>query len=51
MMDIDGELDDRFAEAVNLLGDERYHEAIEAFSDFVFLCPDSEGAYGNRGLA
>lgn len=40
-----------FEQARRLLDEQRYGEAVEAFSNFLALYPDSEGAYGNRGLA
>ncbi len=48
-MDCDG--DERFAEALNLLEERRFPEAIDAFTELVALAPDMTGAYGNRGLA
>ncbi len=40
-----------FEEARQLLDEQQYAEAIDAFTDFIALVPESEGAYGNRGLA
>ncbi len=40
-----------FEEARQLLEEQRYEDAVQAFSDFITLVPESEGAYGNRGLA
>ncbi len=40
-----------FDKALKLLDDEQFPEAIQAFTDFIALCPESEGAYGNRGIA
>lgn len=49
MMDLDG--DKRFEDALNLLEERRFLEAVDAFSELVALSPDMTGAYGNRGLA
>ena len=43
--------DERFEEALNLLEERRFLEAVDAFSELVALAPDMTGAYGNRGLA
>jgi len=43
--------DTRFEEARQLLDDQRYSEAAKAFSEFIDMCAEAEGAYGNRGLA
>lgn len=43
--------DKRFREARRLLEEQRDFEAEQAFSDIILLYPESEGAYGNRGLA
>lgn len=48
-MDLDG--DKRFEDALNLLEERRFLEAVDAFSELVALAPDMTGAYGNRGLA
>lgn len=48
-MDIDG--DKRFEDALTLLEERRFREAVDAFSELVTLSPDMTGAYGNRGLA
>ena len=41
----------RFEEALALLEERRFLEAVDAFSELVALSPDMTGAYGNRGLA
>lgn len=46
-----GDSDTNFAKALDLLDNERFFEAITAFSECIALDPESEGAYGNRGLA
>lgn len=43
--------DKRFRQARRLLDEQRDFEAEQAFSDIILLYPESEGAYGNRGLA
>ncbi len=48
-MDLSG--DKRFADALALLEERRFLEAVDAFSELVALAPDMTGAYGNRGLA
>lgn len=48
-MDLSG--DKRFADALALLEERRFFEAVDAFSELVALSPDMTGAYGNRGLA
>lgn len=48
-MDLSG--DKRFEAALALLEEQRYSEAVDAFSELVALAPDMTGAYGNRGLA
>ncbi|MDR1744650.1 MAG: tetratricopeptide repeat protein [Planctomycetota bacterium] len=48
-MDLSG--DKRFADALVLLEERRFFEAVDAFSELVTLAPDMTGAYGNRGLA
>ncbi|MDR1520819.1 MAG: tetratricopeptide repeat protein [Planctomycetota bacterium] len=40
----------RFEEALALLEERRYGEAVESFSAVIALSPDMAGAYGNRGL-
>ncbi len=40
-----------FEEALALLEERRFSEAVDAFSRLVALSPDLIGAYGNRGLA
>ncbi len=48
---MESEGDERFEEALNLLEERRFFEAVDAFSHLVALAPDMTGAYGNRGLA
>lgn len=43
--------DARFEEALALLEERRFFDAVEAFSELIALAPDMAGAYGNRGLA
>ncbi len=43
--------DERFEDALKLLEDRRFPEAVDAFSELIALAPDMTGAYGNRGLA
>jgi len=45
------ECDLLFEEARQLLDEQHHAQAIEAFTEFIALVPESEGAYGNRGLA
>ncbi len=40
-----------FEDALSLLEERRFFEAVDAFSRLVALSPDMTGAYGNRGLA
>ncbi|MDR0361850.1 MAG: tetratricopeptide repeat protein [Planctomycetota bacterium] len=42
--------DAKFSFALSLLGERRYLEALDAFSELVALSPEMTGAYGNRGL-
>ncbi len=48
---MESEGDERFEEALNLLEERRFLDAVDAFSHLVALAPDMTGAYGNRGLA
>ncbi len=48
-MDSDG--NKLFEDALALLEERRFSEAVDAFSRLVALSPDLTGAYGNRGLA
>jgi tetratricopeptide (TPR) repeat protein len=48
-MECDG--DERFEEALKLLEERRFFEAVDAFSELIAFAPDMTGAYGNRGLA
>lgn len=41
----------RFEEALALLEERRFAEAVDSFSELIALNPDLTGAYGNRGLA
>jgi len=42
---------ERFAEAHGLLTDGDYPAAIRGFEEVIRLCPEMEGAWGNRGYA
>lgn len=48
---MDNTVDSRFERAVSLLESERFSEAVEAFTDFLLTVPESESAFGNRGIA
>lgn len=41
----------RFEEALALLEERRFAEAVNSFSELIALNPELTGAYGNRGLA
>lgn len=48
---MDSAIDRYFDEALELLEERRFTQAVDAFSELVALDPGYEGAYGNRGLA